>query len=137
VRSLPLARQVVLPVSLLCPHVNIDYALLGVIAVYHIAEALQTSRAGLMTDILQSHYITVHQSAIRALAWVRVPPSSSTGVPCPDQDPTVIASGGYDGVECLTDVREGIPYVMNRTRGDSFFDFTSISNAINRRHNDR
>ena len=34
-----------------------------------------------------------------------------------DEDPTVIASGGYDGVECLLDIREGRGAIMNRTRG--------------------
>ncbi|KAH6902491.1 hypothetical protein BKA70DRAFT_1520930 [Coprinopsis sp. MPI-PUGE-AT-0042] len=34
----------------------------------------------------------------------------------PTRRPTVIASGGYDGVECLTDVREGRGSIMNRTR---------------------
>lgn len=29
----------------------------------------------------------------------------------------VIASGGYDGVECLTDIREPHGHVVNRTRG--------------------
>jgi len=36
-----------------------------------------------------------------------------------DEDPTVIASGGYDGMECLTDIREGRRSVVNRTRGPS------------------
>ncbi|ESK88790.1 hypothetical protein Moror_17124 [Moniliophthora roreri MCA 2997] len=31
-------------------------------------------------------------------------------------DPTVIASGGYDGMACMTDIREGRGVVMNRTR---------------------
>lgn len=34
-----------------------------------------------------------------------------------DDDPTVIATGGYDGVEGLTDLREHATNVFNRTRG--------------------
>jgi len=48
---------------------------------------------------------------------MRVPPTSSNGVPTTGADPTVIASGGYDGVECLTDIREPHGHVVNRTRG--------------------
>jgi hypothetical protein len=70
-------------------------------------------------NILPSHYLTVHQSAIRALAWVRAPPSWPSGATRLDGDPTVIVSGGYDGLECLTDIREGHGSVMNRTRGIS------------------
>ncbi|KAG6860593.1 hypothetical protein C0995_009483 [Termitomyces sp. Mi166 len=72
--------------------------------------------SALITDILPTHYITVHQSAIRALAWIRAPPATSTGAPRTNGDPTVIASGGYDGMECMTDIREGHGSVMNRTR---------------------
>ncbi|KAF9450261.1 hypothetical protein P691DRAFT_774066 [Macrolepiota fuliginosa MF-IS2] len=91
----------------------------GVIAVYNVGPAFQAS-AGAdsppVTDLLPTHYITVHQSAIRALSWIRTPPSSSSGAPKLDEDPTVIASGAYDGMECLTDIREGHGSVMNRTR---------------------
>jgi len=36
-----------------------------------------------------------------------------------DENPTIIASGGYDGMECLIDIREGCRSVVNRTRGPS------------------
>ncbi|KAF7346119.1 Pre-mRNA splicing factor [Mycena sanguinolenta] len=91
----------------------------GIIAVYHLGQVLKDScglNPPLPSDILPSHYLTVHQSAIRALAWVRAPPSTPSGVPRLDGDPTVICSGGYDGLECLTDIREGHGSVMNRTR---------------------
>ncbi|CAA7271073.1 unnamed protein product [Cyclocybe aegerita] len=93
----------------------------GCIAIYDIQAALGSCAEGevastTVTDILPTHYITVHQSAIRSLAWIRAPPSSPSGVPCLDQDPTTIASGGYDGMECMTDIREGRGVVMNRTR---------------------
>jgi hypothetical protein len=55
-------------------------------------------------------YFCVHQSAIRALTWVRVPDRHGNG-------PTVIASGGYDGLQCLTDIRDLGGHVFNRTRG--------------------
>ena len=70
-----------------------------------------------ITDLLPTHYLTVHQSAIRALGWIKVPPCHPSGISRVDQDPTVIASGGYDGMECLTDIRDGHGAVINRTRG--------------------
>ncbi|KIJ68908.1 hypothetical protein HYDPIDRAFT_144326 [Hydnomerulius pinastri MD-312] len=85
----------------------------GCIAVYDIGKALAN---GDDQNILPTHFISVHQSAIRALAWVRVPPTDGAGIPAPSEDPTIIASGGYDGVECLTDIREPHGNVVNRTR---------------------
>lgn len=70
-----------------------------------------------ITGLLPTHYITVHQSAIRALVWIRAPPCGPSGDTLIDRDPTVIASGGYDGLECMTDIREARGSVMNRTRG--------------------
>ena len=71
----------------------------------------------LLSDILPTHYLTIHQSAIRAIAWIRAPPLSGSGASLITENPTVIASGGYDGVECLTDIRDLHGNVMNRTRG--------------------
>jgi len=88
--------------------------------VYAIGSALRTAAASnhpVVTDLLPTHYLSVHQSAIRAIAWIRAPPSWPSGKSRYDQDPTVIASAGYDGVECLTDLREGRGAIMNRTRG--------------------
>ncbi|KAL4068179.1 hypothetical protein J3A83DRAFT_3825037 [Scleroderma citrinum] len=85
----------------------------GYIAVYDVGDALSR---GIGPNILPTHFISVHQSAIRAVTWIRVPPTSSNGVPATSADPTVIASGGYDGVECLTDIREPHGHVINRTR---------------------
>lgn len=66
--------------------------------------------------IFPTHYLTIHQSAIRALAWIRTPSESGSG-PLTAENPTVIASGGYDGVECLTDIRDPTGNTLNRTRG--------------------
>ncbi|KAI0306286.1 hypothetical protein B0F90DRAFT_1688642 [Multifurca ochricompacta] len=77
----------------------------GVIVVYNIGRALQSPSE----PILPMGYFCVHQSAIRALTWVRVPDMHGKG-------PTVIASGGYDGLQCLTDIRELGGHVFNRTR---------------------
>lgn len=85
----------------------------GYIAVYDVGDALNR---GIGPNLLPTHFISVHQSAIRAIAWMRVPPTSSNGLPTTSADPTVIASGGYDGVECLTDIREPHGHVVNRTR---------------------
>ncbi|KAJ2915245.1 hypothetical protein MD484_g5169, partial [Candolleomyces efflorescens] len=91
----------------------------GIIAVYDLGKALRsiaTPDAQTIVNLRPSHYLAVHQSAIRALAWIQAPPYSSSGEPSLDADPTVIASGGYDGVECLLDIREGRGAIMNRTR---------------------
>ncbi|KAH0582654.1 hypothetical protein H2248_010575 [Termitomyces sp. 'cryptogamus'] len=90
----------------------------GIIAVYDLGPQLKEidNDSALIMDILPTHYITVHQSAVRALAWIRAPPTTATGGPRTNGDPTVIASGGYDGMECMTDIREGHGSVMNRTR---------------------
>ncbi|THU84354.1 hypothetical protein K435DRAFT_733265 [Dendrothele bispora CBS 962.96] len=91
----------------------------GVIAVYDVGIALKQVKEALsepITDLLPTHYLTTHQSAIRALSWIRAPPSYPSGKPRVDENPTVIASGGYDGMECLSDIREGHGSVMNRTR---------------------
>lgn len=67
--------------------------------------------------LLPNHYSTAHQSAIRALSWVKIPPASGTGEPLLEQNPTVLATGGYDGVERITDLRDPGGNMMNRTRG--------------------
>ncbi|KAJ8076390.1 hypothetical protein PM082_000813 [Marasmius tenuissimus] len=114
----------------------------GVIAVYDLGPALKS-----ITDpdtptltptthphlLLPTHYITVHQCAIRAVTWIKAPPQwyvlqgldkkKGKGQEISPEEgedgwdnPTVIASGGYDGMECMTDIREGRGVVMNRTR---------------------
>ncbi|KAH6903104.1 hypothetical protein BKA70DRAFT_1228242 [Coprinopsis sp. MPI-PUGE-AT-0042] len=92
---------------------------LGAIVVYDIGRDLSTwndPNAATITNIRPTHYFTIHQSAVRALAWIQAPPFYASGEQNLHEDPTVIASGGYDGVECLTDVREGRGSIMNRTR---------------------
>lgn len=85
----------------------------GCVAVYDIGHAIRT---GQDRNILPTHYIPIHQSAVRALAWIRVPPTNGSGVPSISEDPTVLATGGYDGLECLTDIREPHGNIVNRTR---------------------
>ncbi|EAU88980.2 hypothetical protein CC1G_10676 [Coprinopsis cinerea okayama7 len=91
----------------------------GVIAVYDVGQVLQSFQEPgqpTITNARPTHYLNIHQSAIRALAWIQAPPCTVAGEASLDEDPTVIASGGYDGVECLTDIREGRGFIMNRTR---------------------
>ncbi|EIW84695.1 WD40 repeat-like protein [Coniophora puteana RWD-64-598 SS2] len=86
----------------------------GCIAIYDVGNAFKHGHG---PDILPTHYLPTHQSAVRALSWVRVSPSSSSGEDEGEpNDPTVLASGGYDGTEVLTDIREVKGYVVNRTR---------------------
>jgi len=105
---------------------SVTQAVVGVVVVYNLGRALRSpsererafSTFGLNTGpnfflhtaVLPIGYYGVHQSAIRALSWVRVPDRHGNG-------PTVIASGGYDGLQCLTDIRELGGHVFNRTRG--------------------
>lgn len=91
------SEQVKVQVSFSCPHFSY--------------------REDFSPDILPTHYISLHQSAVRSLAWIRVPPTNSSGVPSTSEDPTVLATGGYDGLECLTDIREPHGNIVNRTRG--------------------
>ncbi|KAL1707141.1 hypothetical protein EV121DRAFT_199826 [Schizophyllum commune] len=91
----------------------------GTIAVYKLANAFKACNGPdpiQPIDLFPTHYITVHQSAIRALSWIRAPTAYASGELNLTDDPTVIASGGYDGVECFTDIREGHGCAMNRTR---------------------
>ncbi|RXW16627.1 hypothetical protein EST38_g9226 [Candolleomyces aberdarensis] len=91
----------------------------GIIAVYDFGRAIRSivnPDTDTIINLRPSHYLAIHQSAIRALAWIQAPPYSASGEPSLDDDPTVIASGGYDGVECLLDIREGRGAIMNRTR---------------------
>ncbi|KAI0636554.1 hypothetical protein C8Q77DRAFT_1093294 [Trametes polyzona] len=84
----------------------------GTIAVYNVGKAFSQ---GANQPLLPTHHFTAHQSAIRSLSWVRAPVVSASGEITYD-DPTVIASGGYDGVECITDIRDMRGNVINRTR---------------------
>ena len=79
--------------------------------------AFYTINISLDSGRLPTHYFNVHQSAIRALAWIRAPPVSTSGVSMVQADPTVLASGGHDGMECITDLRAPQGNIINRTRG--------------------
>ena len=68
-------------------------------------------------DILPQFYTSVHQSAVRAVTWMRIPPSSASGSLLWDEDPVVIATGGYDGAQGYIDLRDGVISEFNRTRG--------------------
>ena len=48
---------------------------------------------------------------------MRVPPSSSSGSPLWDDDPVIIATGGYDGAQGYVDLRDAAMNEFNRTRG--------------------
>ncbi|KAI0080527.1 hypothetical protein K474DRAFT_202496 [Panus rudis PR-1116 ss-1] len=84
----------------------------GYVAVYNVGLALRTSSKA---PILPTHYFSIHQSAIRSIAWIRAPVASAKGEQT-DKNPTVIVSGGYDGTESVTDIREYAANTLNRTR---------------------
>ncbi|KAJ3995652.1 hypothetical protein F5050DRAFT_1573164 [Lentinula boryana] len=91
----------------------------GSIGVYDVGSALKQvdDNSSLpITDLLPTHYLNIHQAAIRALAWIRAPTNDRLGEPRFDEDPIVLGSGGSDGVVCLTNIRSGHGSVMNRTR---------------------
>ena len=70
-----------------------------------------------ITDILPQFYTSIHQSGVRAVTWLRIPPSSSSGSLLWDEDPVIIATGGYDGAQGYIDLRDGAMNEFNRTRG--------------------
>lgn len=69
------------------------------------------------TDILPQFYTSIHQSGVRAVTWLRIPPSSSSGSLLWEEDPVIIATGGYDGAQGYIDLRDGAMNEFNRTRG--------------------
>ncbi|CAL1705390.1 unnamed protein product [Somion occarium] len=87
----------------------------GWIAVYNVGKALRDGERGLNKLVAPTHYFSIHQSAVRSVAWIRVPTPSVTGEPTTD-DPTVIATGGFDGLECVADIRDLAANTLNRTR---------------------
>ncbi|KAF8584107.1 hypothetical protein K439DRAFT_1346874 [Ramaria rubella] len=86
----------------------------GSIAIFRVKEALENPADQILRP---SHYFPVHQSAIRTLSWARAPPTSAAGILRLDRDPTVLISGGYDGAEMVSDIRDLRGNIMNRTRG--------------------
>lgn len=123
---------------------------IGFIAVYDVATALREGKTGLrdrmftslfieftvmltrwLVGILPTHYFPVHQSAIQTITWIRAPTISATGVKTSD-NPTIIASGGFDGQEIFSDIRECDPIVLNRTRGSPIFCLNCIPAMLTR-----
>lgn len=106
----------------------------GAVAIYDISNPLKEGRPidqGLLflsmlgaveseaiTDILPQFYTSIHQSGVRAVTWMRIPPSSSGG-PLWGDDPVIIATGGYDGAQGYIDLRDAAMNEFNRTRGQS------------------
>ncbi|KIY46933.1 hypothetical protein FISHEDRAFT_75114 [Fistulina hepatica ATCC 64428] len=90
----------------------------GAIAVFNIRDALHGPHQDMIsgheslvdcsvnpedpTALVPTHYMTVHQPAIRAVTWVRAPSSTpwedGPGDPCVDDDSHIIVSGGYDDI---------------------------------------
>ncbi|KIJ44255.1 hypothetical protein M422DRAFT_228294 [Sphaerobolus stellatus SS14] len=95
----------------------------GSIAIFHVRDALENPQDKALRP---SYYIPVHQSAVRCICWAKAPPVSISGLPQPERDPTVVLSGGYDGAQMVTDIREQRSNVMNRTR--------DVSNSISFSH---
>ncbi|KAG9099884.1 hypothetical protein FRC06_004724, partial [Ceratobasidium sp. 370] len=53
--------------------------------------------------LLPTHYISIHQSRVQSLTWVRIPSQPAT--PSQDENPTIVVSGGFDGHVYATDLR--------------------------------
>lgn len=73
-----------------------------------------------ITAILPIHYFSPHQSAIRSISWIRAPGGSTEDEITAD-DPTVIVSGGYDGLLAAVDLRMPSANAVYRTRGIQSF----------------
>ncbi|KAF9651500.1 hypothetical protein BDM02DRAFT_3091246 [Thelephora ganbajun] len=87
----------------------------GAVAIYNISDYLKEGKP-LDEDILPQFYTSIHQSAVRAVSWMRIPPSSPSGSPLWNEDPVIIATGGYDGAQGYIDLRDGVMNEFNRTR---------------------
>ncbi|KAI6031550.1 hypothetical protein BKA83DRAFT_26764 [Pisolithus microcarpus] len=79
----------------------------GCIAIYDVGNALNE---GICANILPMYYICVHQSAVRAITWIRGDPATS-------EDPTVIASGGYDGAYSVSPIMLGRGHILMEPDG--------------------
>lgn len=88
---------------------------LGYIVIWHVLDVL-TSVASASTDvstasfepikIRPTHYISLHAAPVRSLEWIRTPPLNQKGEPETDQDPSFLASTGYDGSLKLVDTED-------------------------------
>ncbi|KAG9034900.1 hypothetical protein FRB95_012457 [Tulasnella sp. JGI-2019a] len=87
----------------------------GIVAVYHIKDHFVKTSAKDST-ILPTYFRRVHQSAIRSLAWMKLPPSNGSGQFCHAQDPTIFCSVGYDGQVLFVDIRDEVVNEMARYR---------------------
>jgi len=87
---------------------------IGSVAIVHVKDSLGSIRG--VSVIKPAFYMTVHQSAIRTICWIRIPPGSSDGSPSPLGDPCLILSCGYDGQVIVTDIREIQSYTITRSR---------------------
>ncbi|CAH7687459.1 hypothetical protein PPACK8108_LOCUS22243 [Phakopsora pachyrhizi] len=47
--------------------------------------------------IRPTHFLPLHSAPIRSISWIRVPPLKRNGQPGIDEDPTFLATTGYDG----------------------------------------
>ncbi|KAH9820698.1 hypothetical protein DFH28DRAFT_1121041 [Melampsora americana] len=87
----------------------------GYIVIWNVLDAL-TSVASASTDhsttpfdpikIRPTHYVSLHAAPVRSLEWIRTPPLNRKGEPETDQDPSFLASTGYDGSLKLIDTED-------------------------------
>lgn len=98
-------------------------ALSGSVLVYDLSESLYCDGRIIDPIIFPTHYLPIHQSAVRAVCWINAPTTSLLGTLDYSTGPHIIASAGYDGCEILTDLREGSSNLLNRTRGSTFLNF--------------
>ncbi|EGG01829.1 uncharacterized protein MELLADRAFT_66816 [Melampsora larici-populina 98AG31] len=83
----------------------------GYIVIWHVLDVLTSvaSTSNVSTtpfepiNIRPTHYISLHAAPVRSLQWIRTPPLNQKGEPDTDQDPSFLASTGYDGSLKLVD----------------------------------
>ncbi|KAG8743752.1 hypothetical protein FRC10_011472 [Ceratobasidium sp. 414] len=87
----------------------------GHIAVYNLKSSIQGENTSDL-PLLPTHYISIHQSRVQSLKWVRIPSQPTN--PSQDENPTIIISGGFDGHVYATDSRHpgGMGVSMFRCR---------------------
>lgn len=98
----------------------------GHIVIWHVLDVMESMASAPFATPFQpvqvrpTHYITLHAAPVRSLTWIRTPPISQNGEPDVNQDPTFLASTGYDGSMKLVDTEDiGSSATLIHERGET------------------
>ncbi|CAH7683534.1 WD40-repeat-containing domain protein [Phakopsora pachyrhizi] len=109
----------------------------GCVAVWHVFNTLQSfascsTREAVPLLIRPTHFLPLHSAPIRSISWIRVPPLKRNGQPGIDEDPTFLATTGYDGSVKLVDMDDlAASASLTHERGETFaLDFSSAQGSL-------